>query len=71
MIVFRGWNADGNRHTHMHLPLVLAGNGGKSMRNLFLSFVGRMGVGQLSSFWGRDRKAGRYLTTLNSAGLLP
>jgi hypothetical protein len=28
MIVYGSGNADGNRHTHSNLPLVLAGNGG-------------------------------------------
>ena len=28
MIVYGGGNADGNRHTHDNLPLILAGAGG-------------------------------------------
>ncbi|HTG43014.1 MAG TPA: hypothetical protein VK633_00660, partial [Verrucomicrobiae bacterium] len=57
MIVYGSGNADGNRHTHVNLPMVLAGAGGGALRagryanmgsvpatNLFLSLIDRMGV---------------------------
>ncbi len=57
MIVYGSGNADGNRHTHANLPLILAGGGGgalmpgrytqhgsKPMCNLFLSLADRMGA---------------------------
>jgi hypothetical protein len=57
MIVYGCGNADGNRHTHDNLPVVLAGAGGgtlrtgryvqlgsKPMTNLFLGMTDRMGV---------------------------
>lgn len=57
MIVYGSGNADGNRHTHSNLPIVLAGKGGGSlqsgrykklggqpMSNLFLSMADRMGA---------------------------
>ena len=63
MILYGSGNADGNRHTHSDLPLVLAGGGGgtltpgrhikhgsKPMTNLFLSLADRMGVQKLESF---------------------
>jgi hypothetical protein len=63
MIVYGSGNADGNRHTHSNLPLVLAGGGGgtltpgryvqhgaKPMSNLFLSMAERMGLPKLASF---------------------
>jgi hypothetical protein len=63
MIVYGGGNADGNRHTHTNLPLVLAGAGGGSLTpgryvqhgskpttNLFLSMADRMGVQGLERF---------------------
>jgi hypothetical protein len=63
MIVYGGGNADGNRHTHVNLPLVLAGAGGgtltpgrfirhgsKPASNLFLSLADRMGVQNLERF---------------------
>jgi Protein of unknown function (DUF1552) len=63
MIVYGGGNADGNRHTHNNLPIVLAGAGGgtltpgrfvkhgsKPMTNLFLSMADRMGVQGLERF---------------------
>ncbi|WP_165225312.1 DUF1552 domain-containing protein [Aquisphaera insulae] len=58
MIVYGSGNADGNRHTHSNLPVLLAGRGGgtleanryvkhgrKPMTNLFLSMADRMGAG--------------------------
>ena len=57
MIVYGSGNADGNRHTHENLPVILAGAGGgtlqpgrfvklgsKPMSNLFLTMTERMGV---------------------------
>jgi hypothetical protein len=57
MIVYGCGNADGNKHTHDNLPVVLAGAGGgtitpgrystygsQPMSNLFLSMTDRMGV---------------------------
>ncbi|MBI5689491.1 MAG: DUF1552 domain-containing protein [Verrucomicrobia bacterium] len=57
MIVYGCGNADGNRHTHHNLPVILAGAGGgtltagrfqrfggEPMSNLFLSLTDRMGV---------------------------
>ncbi|HEX7652978.1 MAG TPA: DUF1552 domain-containing protein [Verrucomicrobiae bacterium] len=63
MIVYGSGNADGNRHTHVNLPIILAGNGGGSLTpgrlvkhngkpacNLFMSLADRMGVPQLERF---------------------
>lgn len=63
MIVYGGGNADGNRHTHVNLPILLAGAGGgtltpgrylrhgsKPATNLFLSLADRMGVTALERF---------------------
>ena len=63
MIVYGGGNADGNRHTHVNLPVVLAGSAGgaltpgryvkqgsKPMTNLFLSMADRMGIRNLERF---------------------
>jgi hypothetical protein len=63
MIVYGGGNADGNRHTHSNLPIVLAGAGGgtltpgryvkagaKPMTNLFLAMADRLGVQGLERF---------------------
>jgi hypothetical protein len=60
MIVYGSGNADGNRHTHENLPVILAGAGGgtltpgrfakfesQPMSNLFLSMNDRMGVNGL------------------------
>ena len=57
MILYGSGNADGNRHTHANLPLLLAGGGGgaltpgryvqhgaKPMCNLFLSLAEKMGA---------------------------
>ncbi len=62
MILYGSGNADGNRHTHLNLPVLLAGHGGgtltagryvrhvsKPMANLFLAMGDKMGV-QLKSF---------------------
>jgi Protein of unknown function (DUF1552) len=63
MIVYGSGNADGNRHTHANLPLILAGGGGGSLTpgryvkhgskpatNLFLSLADRMGATGLERF---------------------
>jgi len=63
MIVYGGGNADGNRHTHTNLPILLAGAGGgtlkpgryvrqpsQPMSNLFLSLADRMGLSKLERF---------------------
>ncbi len=63
MIVYGSGNADGNRHTHENLPVLLAGNGGgtlapgryvkhgsKPMTNLFLSMAERLGINGLERF---------------------
>lgn len=63
MIVYGGGNADGNRHTHSNLPIILAGHGGGTLQtgrfvkhnskpttNLFLSMADRMGVQGLERF---------------------
>src|SRR5688572_5896408 len=63
MVLYGSGNADGNRHTHSNLPIVLAGSGGgvltpgrfvqhgsKPMCNLFLSLAERVGVQKLASF---------------------
>jgi hypothetical protein len=63
MIVYGSGNADGNRHTHSNLPILLAGSGGgrltpgryvkansKPLTNLFLSMGDRMGVTDLERF---------------------
>jgi hypothetical protein len=60
MIVYGSGNADGNRHTHVNLPVLLAGSGGGSltpgrfvrhggvpMSNLLLSLADRMGAADL------------------------
>jgi hypothetical protein len=57
MIIYGSGNADGNRHTHTNLPVVLAGTGGGTltpgrlakfgsvpMCNMFLSLADRMGA---------------------------
>jgi hypothetical protein len=63
MIVYGGGNADGNRHTHVNLPVILAGGGGgklnpgrytqyesKPVSNLFLSMMDAMGVQGVERF---------------------
>jgi len=63
MIIYGGGNADGNRHTHVNLPILLAGagggtltpgrfvqQGGKPATNLFLSMADRMGLKNLERF---------------------
>ncbi len=63
MIVYGSGNADGNRHTHNNLPVVLAGGGGgtltpgryvkhgsKPLTNLYLSMADRLGLGDIDRF---------------------
>jgi hypothetical protein len=63
MLVIGCANADGNRHTHSNLPIILAGGGGgtltpgryvrvnsQPMCNLFLSMIDRMGVRGVEQF---------------------
>ena len=63
MILYGGGNADGNRHTHTNLPVVLAGSGGgslspgryhryssKPMTNLFLNMTDCLGIQSLERF---------------------
>lgn len=62
-ILYGSGNADGNRHTHENLPLILAGggggafhngryvrHGGKPLTNLFLSLADQVGVTDLERF---------------------
>jgi len=62
-ILYGSGNADGNRHTHENLPLILAGggggqlnpgryvqHGGTPMCNLFLSLAEQVGVTDLERF---------------------
>jgi hypothetical protein len=71
MIVYGSGNADGNRHTHLNLPVVLAGagggkltpgryvrHGGQPMSNLFLSLADRMGVTDLPRFGDSTARLG-------------
>jgi hypothetical protein len=63
MIVYGGGNADGNAHSHVNLPIILAGHAGgtltpgryvrhgsKPAANLFLSLAERMGIPSLERF---------------------
>lgn len=63
MIVYGSGNADGNRHSHTNLPVILAGQGGgtltagrytqfdgKPATNLFLSMADRMGMRNVERF---------------------
>ncbi len=71
MIVYGSGNADGNRHTHTNLPVVLAGHGGgaltpgryvkhgsKPLTNLYLSMADRMGLRDLARFGDSDSRLG-------------
>jgi len=71
MILYGSGNADGNRHTHVNLPLVLAGDGGGTLTpgrfvkhgsnpasNLFLSLAERMGVTGLERFGDSSGRLG-------------
>ena len=63
MIMFGSGNADGNRHTHVNLPIIMAGQGGGDMSagryvdyrdtplaNMHLTMAHRMGVTELERF---------------------
>jgi hypothetical protein len=63
MIMYGGGIADGNKHTHDNLPVILAGAGGGSLTpgryiqndpapiaNLYLSMIDRMGVQNVDNF---------------------
>ncbi|HTA31118.1 MAG TPA: DUF1552 domain-containing protein [Candidatus Cybelea sp.] len=63
MIVYGSGNADGNRHSHDNLPIILAGAGGGTLTpgrhirhasvpaaNMFLSMADRMGLQHLARF---------------------
>ena len=63
MIVYGSGNADGNRHTHANLPVLLAGSGGGALRpgryvrhnnrpmtNLFLGLAHNMGLRNVQRF---------------------
>ena len=63
MIVYGGGNADGNRHSHTNLPILLAGTGGGRLTpgrftqfdslpatNLFLGLANRLGLAGLERF---------------------
>lgn len=70
MIVYGGGIADGNRHTHSNLPVILAGSGGgtltpgrftklssQPMSNLFLSMLDRFGVDGVEKFGDSSNRA--------------
>jgi Protein of unknown function (DUF1552) len=70
MIVYGCGNSDGNRHTHVNLPIVLAGDGGGTLSpgryvkfnsvpacNLFLSMLDRMGIQNVPRFGDSTAKA--------------
>ncbi|MGA2229288.1 MAG: DUF1552 domain-containing protein [Tepidisphaeraceae bacterium] len=63
MIIYGSGHADGNRHTHTNLPIILAGAGGGALTpgryiqhqstpvtNLYLSLMDKMGAGGLARF---------------------
>jgi Protein of unknown function (DUF1552) len=67
MIVYGSGNADGNKHTHTNLPIILAGGGGgtlnpgqyvrfnsKPCTDLFLSMTDRLGCQGVTSFGDSD-----------------
>jgi hypothetical protein len=68
-ILYGSGNADGNRHTHDNLPLILAGggggllnggryvdHGGQPLSNLFLSMADQVGVTNLERFGDSTRR---------------
>jgi len=70
MIVYGSGNADGNRHTHSNLPIILAGSAGgaleagrynklksQPMSNLLLSMADRMGATGLPKFGDSTARA--------------
>ena len=71
MIVYGSGNADGNRHTHTNLPVILAGgdggtltpgrfvkHGGVPMSNLLLSMADRMGAKDVERLGDSTGRAG-------------
>ncbi len=69
MIVYGSGNADGNRHTHSNLPVILAGGGGGTlnagryvklpptpMSNMYLGMLDRMGVEGVDHFGDSTRR---------------
>src|SRR5688572_6407755 len=71
IILYGSGNADGNRHTHSNLPLILAGAGGgafhsgryirhrsQPMTNLLVSIAHQMGVQDLENFGDATGKLG-------------
>jgi hypothetical protein len=71
MIVYGGGNADGNRHTHVNLPVILAGAGGGKLNpgrynqynsepitNLYLSMMDAMGVQSVERFGNSTGRLG-------------
>lgn len=71
MVVYGSGNADGNRHTHSNLPLILAGGGGgtltpgryvkhgsKPLTSLYLGLAGRLGIDDLTRFGDSAGKLG-------------
>ena len=63
MIMYGCGNGDGNRHTHVNLPIILAGGGGGTLKsgryvkhpsvpmtNLYLSIMDRMGAERVNRF---------------------
>jgi hypothetical protein len=71
MIVYGGGNADGNRHTHVNLPVILAGAGGGKLNpgrynqynsepvtNLYLSMMDAMGVQGVERFGNSTGRLG-------------
>ena len=63
MVIYGSGNSDGNRHTHVNLPIIVAGSGGGAlsagryvrfngtpMANLFLTMADLMGVARLDRF---------------------
>ncbi len=71
MVLFGSGNADGNRHTHDDLPIILAGGGGGQLNtgryvdhkgipltNLYLSMAQKMGVDSVDRFGDSDGALG-------------
>jgi len=67
MVLFGSGNADGNRHTHDDLPIILAGKGGGQLNpgryvdhkgtpltNLYLSLTEKMGLDSMQRFGDSD-----------------
>jgi hypothetical protein len=67
MVAYTGGNADGNAHSHVNLPMILAGAGGGAlntgrfhkldsmpMSNMFVEMLGHMGVADVKQFGDSD-----------------